>query len=472
MLNWLKNIFTNPLFYLGGKGVSLAWIVQTILLVIIVTVLAKIFKRILKHKILLSLKISESNREVISTFLSFLIATIGYLIVIYIMGINLTSLAVIIGSLGVGIGFGFQELTRNLISGITLLGEGKLKVGDLIEYQGKLGYIMEISIRCTVLKMFDDSELIIPNTELTNNNVINWNYSNCQGRIEVSIGVAYGSDLLLVTDVLLQSAFMVREVLSIPAPQVIFRGFGDNSLNFSLWVWVEKINFRVKITSSLLYVIDYNFRENNINIPFPQRDVWLHNTNDINDIKITSQANINNEKYIKYLLLNVSLFRNFNDLQLIRLIEVSRQKYLQPEEILIKQGEYGDFFALVLEGEIEAIFTAKITKKSIFFFKEGEYFGELPLLLKTPYPTTMKATKPTRLLLIKEENFYHLIKEYPFLAEQIIQELNVRQDMIQDYQQQLREMGLLLQEENKNPLSLIRQCFQQIFNTPLDITKN
>jgi len=384
----------------------------------------------------------------------------------------ITSLAVIIGSFGVGIGFGFQELTRNLISGITLLGEGKLKVGDLIEFQGKLGYIMEISIRCTVIKMFDDSELIIPNTELTNNSVTNWNYSNCQGRIEIPIGVAYGSDLLLVTDVLLQSALMVKEVLSTPPPQVIFLGFGDNSLNFSLWVWVKKINFRATITSSLLYVIEYNFRQNNISIPFPQRDIWLHNVNDKDDRKINAQANTNNEKYIKNLLLKVSLFHDFNDLQLIRLIESSRQKYLQPEEILIQQGEYGDFFALVLEGEIEAIFMAKTTKKSIFVFEEGQYFGELPLLLKTPYPTTMKATKPTRLLLIKEENFYHLIKEYPFLAEQIIQELNLRQDMIQDYQQQLQEMGLLSQEENKNPLSLIRQCFQQIFSTPLDMTNN
>nr|WP_308253372.1 mechanosensitive ion channel domain-containing protein [Geminocystis sp. GBBB08] len=398
-----------------------------------------------------------------------MIATIGYLIVIYIMGINLTSLAVIIGSLGVGIGFGFQELTRNLISGITLLGEGKLRVGDLIEFQGKLGYIMEVSIRCTVIKMFDDSELIIPNTELTNNSVTNWNYSNCQGRIQVPIGVAYGSDLLLVTDVLLQSALMVKEVLSTPPPQVIFLGFGDNSLNFSLWVWVEKINFRAAITSSLLYVIEYNFRQNNIIIPFPQRDIWLHNVNNKDDIKITPNTNINNEKHIKYLLLKVSLFHNFNDLQLIRLIESSGQKYLQPEETLIEQGQYGDFFAIVLEGEIEAIFIGKTTQKSLFFFEEGQYFGELPLLLKTPYPSTMKATKPTRLLLIKKENFYHLIKEYPFLAEQIIQELNLRQDMIQDYQQQLQEIGLLSQEENKNPLYLIRQCFQQIFTTPLDI---
>jgi small-conductance mechanosensitive channel/CRP-like cAMP-binding protein len=465
MIKYLINIFTTPLFYLSNKSISLGWILQVLLLLIIVSFLARLIKKILKDKILLTFKITDNNREVISTFIGFSLATFGYIIVIQAMGINLTSLAVVLGSLGVGIGFGFQDLTRNLISGVTLFGEGKLKVGDLIEFQGKLGYIREISIRCTVIKMIDGSELIVPNTQLTNNTVINWNYDNCQGRINLEIGVAYGSDLLLVTDILLQSAFMVKQVLLTPSPQVIFLGFGDNSLNFALWVWVEKINLQPFIKSSLLYIIEYNFRQNNIIIPFPQRDIWLHNVQSSEEIKSSYQATLKSDKSLRELLLQISLFHEFNDLQLIHLIEMSTQRYLHSEEILIKQGEYGDFFALVLQGEIEAIFGTNTTKKTIFFFKEGQYFGELPLLLNTPYPTTMKATKPTRLLLIKENHFHDLIKEYPFLAEQIIQELTLRQDMIKSYQQQLQDMGLLNHEENKNPLFLIRQCFQQIFIT-------
>ncbi|GAB4321949.1 mechanosensitive ion channel domain-containing protein [Cyanobacterium aponinum UTEX 3222] len=464
MLEGLTNVFTTPLFFVSAKGISLWWILQVILLLLIVSFIAKFSKKILKNKLLLTLKINDSNREVISTFIAFAVATMGYIIVIQAMGINLTSLAVIVGGLGVGIGFGFQDLTRNLISGFTLLGEGKLKVGDLIEFQGKLGYIREISIRCTVINMIDGSELIVPNTELTNNTVINWNYDNCHGRIEVEIGVAYGSDLLLVTDVLLQSALTVKQILLNPHPQVIFLGFGDNSLNFALWIWVEKINLKPFIKSSLLYIIEYNFKQNNIDIPFPQRDVWLHNVNSKENRNINFSQASQKDKSLRELLKQISLFHDFNDLQLIHLIEMGYQKYLQPEEILIKQGEYGDFFALILQGEVEAILEANTTEKIIFYFREGQYFGELPLLLNIPYPTTMKTNQKTRLLLIKKDNFNYLIKEYPFVGEQIVQELTQRQDILNNCHKQLKEMGLLKNEEDKNPiLSMIRQYFQQIF---------
>lgn len=468
----LTNIFTTPLFDLSGKSISLLWIIEVLGLLILVSIFAGIIKRILKNRILLTFKISESNREVISTLIGLGIAGFGYIITIQIMGINLTSLAVILGGLGVGIGFGFQDLTRNLISGITLLGERKLKVGDLIEFDGKLGHIREISIRCTIVKTLQGSELIIPNTELTNSVVVNWHYDNYQGRIEMEVSVAYGSDLLVVTDVLLQSAFMVKQVLHNPPPQVVLLNFGDNALIFSLWVWVERVDLIPVIKSSLLYVIEYNLRQNQINIPFPQRDVWLHNVNSINDLSqpinspsITQKDILKTDQSLKDLLLKFTLFQNFNDLQLLRLIEISHQRYLQPEEILIRQGEYGNFFALILEGEIEAIFEINTTKKSLFFFLQGQYFGELPLLLKTPYPTTMKATKNTRLLLINEENFHLLLKQYPFLAEQIIQELGNRQDMIQSYKQQLEDMGLLNNEEINNPLLWVSKYFQQIFVT-------
>ncbi|WP_373479839.1 mechanosensitive ion channel domain-containing protein [Geminocystis sp.] len=467
MTQWLSNIFTNSLFYLGGKSISLGWILQILGLLIIVSIFARITKKILKNNILLTLKISDSNREVISTFIGLSIAGFGYIIVIQAMGINLTSLVVIIGGLGVGIGFGFQDLTRNLISGVTLLGEGKLKIGDLIEFEGKLGYIREISIRCTVIKTIQGSELIVPNTELTNSTVINWNYDNCQGRIEVEIGVAYGSDLLLVTDVLLQSALTVKEILHNPSPKVIFLGFGDNSLNFAVWIWVEKINLTPFIKSSLLYVIEYNLRENNIKIPFPQRDVWLHNTKHHDKIKSTFQEVLKPDKSIRELLLQFSLFESFNDLQLISLIEISSQRYLASEEIFINQGEYSKKFALVLEGEIHAILETNTTKNSLFIFTEGQYFGELPLLLKIPYPTTMKATKKTRLLLINEEEFYHLLQQYPFLSEQIIQEFSHRQNIIKLCQKQLQQMGLFKQEDIKNPLNWIRKYFLQIFTPEL-----
>jgi CRP-like cAMP-binding protein len=166
---------------------------------------------------------------------------------------------------------------------------------------------------------------------------------------------------------------------------------------------------------------------------------------------------------LRELLLQCSLFQDFSDLQLLNLVEISSQRYLHSGEILIHQGEYGNFFALILVGEVEAIFQADTTERSFFLFSKGEYFGELPLLLNTPYPTTMKATKKTRLLLINRENFHNLLKQYPYLAEQISQELARRQDTIQLCQKQLEEMGLLQKEEINNPLLWIRKYFQQFF---------
>ncbi len=471
MTRWLGNIFTTPLFYLGGQSISLLWILKILGLLIFVSILARIIKRLLKYRILLSLGISDSNREAISTLISFTLAALGYFIVIQTMGINLASLAVVIGGLGVGIGFGFQDLTRNLISGLTILGERKLKAGDLIEFHDQLGYIREISIRSTVIQTLQGSELIIPNTELTNSVVVNWNYDNCQGRINLEVGVAYGSDLLVVTDILLNSAMMVKEVLELPAPQVIFSGFGDNALNFVLWAWIDRMDRALIIKSSLLYTIEYNLRQNNITIPFPQRDIWIHHPDSSNKHSLTSELSSSISKNnkpslnssLRELLLKFSLFKNFNDLQLLNLIEISNQRYLKAGEILIQQGEYGNFFALILVGEVEAIFQANITERSFFLFTSGEYFGELPLLLNIPYPTTMKATKNTRLLLINSENFHDLLQEYPFFVEQISQELASRQDRIEISQKQLEEMGLLKKEEINNPILWIRKYFQQFF---------
>ena len=181
---------TMPLFTLGQESITLLWLIQVFGLLIIVTLLARSLKRFLKNFLLLKLKINEGNREVISLLVGLGLGILGFILVLQAMGIQLASFAVTLGGLGIGIGFGLQELTKNLVSGLTILGEGKLKVGDLIEFNNKMGYIREISIRSTVIRTFKGSDLVVPNTELTSGSVENWNYDNCQGRIEIPITVA------------------------------------------------------------------------------------------------------------------------------------------------------------------------------------------------------------------------------------------------------------------------------------------
>ncbi len=467
---WFRHTLTNPLFQIGGQNISWLWIVKVIILLIFVSLLARGIKRLLKDYLLLFLKINEGNREVIGTLSGLGLGTLGYILVLQGMGLDLASLAVIVGGFGVGIGFGLQELTKNLVSGLTLLGESKIKVGDLIEFEGNLGYIQEISIRSTVIRTFQGSQLVIPNTDLTSKPVENWNYENCQGRIDIPVGVAYESDPLLVTEVLLESAFMEKEVLNSPPPKVVFRDYGENALNFELWVWVERIERRLMIKSSLNFIIEYNFRQRGIIIPFPQRDLWLRNVDEVasittgkeQNLKTSRTSSVDSSPTLKEFLQQFPCFKQLNDLELRHLIEVGNRHHLKAGEIFVHQGEYSDSFCIVLSGEIQAVYETQKISRRLFTFSQGEYFGELPLLLEVPYPTTMRAATDTRLFLIGKTCFQILLNNYPYLAQEVAEELAKRRDILQEYQEKLKEMGLIDDEDLKHPMAWIRQRLKKI----------
>ncbi len=460
---WFHQTFSTPLFNIGGEEISILWLLKAIMLLILVSIIARGIKRFLKYYLLVLLRINEGTREVIGTLSSLGLGTLGYILVLQGLGLDLASFAVILGGFGVGIGFGLQEITKNLVSGLTLLGESKLKVGDLIEFQDHLGYIQEISLRSTVIRTFKGSQLVIPNTDLTSQPVENWNYENCQGRIEIAIGVAYNSDLLLVTELLLEAAFMEKEVLVSPSPKVVFIDYGDNALNFELWVWVEKIERRQLIKSSLNFIIEYKFRQGGISIPFPQRDLWLRNLEELSSKeKKTSQE----QQYftLKESLKNFPCFQHLNELELRNLIEMGSRRYLKTDEIFIRQGEYGSHFCIVLSGEIKAIYETKKVSRLLFSFNQGQYFGELPLLLEIPYPTTMIAAKDTNLFLLEKPCFQNLLSQYPHLATEVASELAKRQDTLEQYQQTLKEMGLIDDQSFKDPITWIRGRLSKIFN--------
>ncbi len=467
---WFYSTFSTPLFNIGGEEISISWILKAILLLILVSILARSIKRFLKHYLLALLKINEGTREVIGTLSSLGFATLGYILVLQSLGLDLASFAVIVGGFGVGIGFGLQEITRNLVSGLTLLGESKLKVGDLIEYKGHLGYIQEISLRSTVIRTLKGSQLVVPNTDLTSQVVENWNYENCHRRIEISVGVAYGSDLLLVTELLLEAAFIEKEVLAYPSPKVVFLEYGDNALIFQLWVWIETIERCLLIKSSLNFIIEYKFRQRNISIPFPQRDLWIRNSELLLNQPKKNQESETHFKpdkspipTLKDSLQTFPCFQYLNELELRKLIEIGSRRYLKANEIFIHQGEYGHHFCIVLFGEIKAIYETQKVSRLLFNFTEGQYFGELPLLLEVPYPTTMMAAKETHLFLLEKPCFENLLNQYPHLSEEIASELAKRQDILENYQQTLQEMGLIDEKSLKDPITWIRQRLSQIF---------
>jgi small-conductance mechanosensitive channel len=194
------------------------------------------------------------------------------------VGINLSTLTILAGALGVGIGFGLQNITNNFVSGIIILFERPIKVGDRIQVGDVYGDVVSISMRSTTVVTNDNISVIVPNSEFISSTVVNWSHTDRNVRFNIPVGVAYKEDPEKVRDLLLQIAGNEEGVLKKPVPDVLFDEFGDSSLNFNLRVWTDTYTTTPGILKSRLYFeIFKKFKEQNIEIPFPQRDLHIKN---------------------------------------------------------------------------------------------------------------------------------------------------------------------------------------------------
>ncbi|MEO1574996.1 MAG: mechanosensitive ion channel domain-containing protein, partial [Pseudomonadota bacterium] len=193
-------------------------------------------------------------------------------------GVNLRGFAIVLGALGVGIGFGLQNIVNNFVSGLILLFERPIKSGDFVSVGDVEGIVKRIRIRSTEIESLDRRNIIVPNSELIATQVTNWVLHDPFGRLTLNIGVAYGSDTERVRDLLESVATEHPEVITkgpAPPPRALFMGFGDSALDFELRVWIRNIEKRFGVTSDLNFAIDRAFRDHAIEIPFPQRDLHL-----------------------------------------------------------------------------------------------------------------------------------------------------------------------------------------------------
>lgn len=188
---------------------------------------------------------------------------------------DLTSIAVLIGFLSVGIGFGLQYIASDLISGLILLFERPIRVGDRLKLADIEGRVEDIQIRTTLIITNDNIAVIVPNSDLVRNQVINWSYGSHRVRLRIPVGVSYGSDLDKVRQALIDAGKSVTEVLDDPAPNVHLKAFGDSSIDFDLLVWISEPHKSPQIRSNVNFAIARTFRERDIEIPFPQRDLHI-----------------------------------------------------------------------------------------------------------------------------------------------------------------------------------------------------
>ncbi|UCG12139.1 MAG: mechanosensitive ion channel [Deltaproteobacteria bacterium] len=200
---------------------------------------------------------------------------LGFLAALAALGVDLKNITIIGGALGVGIGFGLQTVVNNFVCGLILLFERPIKVGDYIEYTGQWAEVKKIGLRSTIVGTFDRADIVVPNSTLITNDVINWTRSDRLARIRLPIGVAYGSDVPLVMQILLECSEENPGLMRLPAPKVYFLGFGESALNFELRVHLSDIDNWYPVQTELLQEIDRRFRESGVKIPFPQRHLHV-----------------------------------------------------------------------------------------------------------------------------------------------------------------------------------------------------
>jgi small-conductance mechanosensitive channel len=263
-------------YTIGEFSISVYMVVMVALVIYLTSLVSWILQALADAHYMSPRKMDFGVKTAMKRLLHYALFSVGFFIAVSMAGLELQKFAIIAGALGVGIGFGLQNIVNNFVSGLILLFERPVKVGDTINIDDQWGTITRIGLRSTIFETLDRAEIIVPNSELISQKVINWTFTTHISRIVLTVGVAYGSPLSKVLGILMRVAQEHPDILNDPESSAIFTGFGDSSIDFELRVWVSDINKRLRIKSELGLAIDSAFREEDITIPFPQRDLHLH----------------------------------------------------------------------------------------------------------------------------------------------------------------------------------------------------
>ena len=266
---------------IGEQRITIGLIATASLMLYGAFVVSWTLQALLMENVLSRRQMDAGARISIMRLLHYALVTVGFLITISVLGVELKNITIIGGALGVGIGFGMQAIVNNFVSGLIMLFERPIKVGDVIQLSdGQQGRVLNLGLRATTVQTFDRAEIVVPNGDLIANQVTNWTLGDRTMRLAIPVGVAYGSDVEKVMRVLMEVATDNERVLQEPQPVVLFLNFGGSSLDFELRPWIADFNDRRLIQSAIISEIDRRFRIENIEIPFPQRDLHLRSVDE------------------------------------------------------------------------------------------------------------------------------------------------------------------------------------------------
>jgi potassium-dependent mechanosensitive channel len=264
----------NKSFSIGNISLSPMGLLLCVLILFLTLVLTRLGRYIIAERIFVESDIEPGLQDSITTISIYVMWGLGLVMALSALGVSTTSLAVVFGAMSIGIGFGLQAIFNNFVSGIILLFERPIQVGDAVEVQGTWGTVKKINVRATVVQTFDNASLIIPNSEFISSQVTNWSFKEPSLRRKVSVGVAYGSDIELVRQTLLEIVNQTKNVLKKPKPDVLFEDHGDSALIFTLRYWTT-VDYYHTTSTDIRFAIDRLFGERNIEIAFPQMDVHI-----------------------------------------------------------------------------------------------------------------------------------------------------------------------------------------------------
>jgi potassium efflux system protein len=272
----VQESFTEPLFKMGEMSYSALDILLLPTLIVAIWIGMGIGTRLVRLVFFRASAMQEGAQQALGVLTRVLLTFIGTIVVFQYWGVDLSSLAVLGGALGVGIGFGLQTIANNFVSGIVLGLERPIKPGDYVRVGDLVGTVARIGARSTEIRTADRVSILVPNSRLLEHEVVNWTHGDPVSRVHLPLGVAYGSDLRQVRAALLEAARSHPDVLTDPRPDVQLHGFGESSLDVELLVWTRDPRNQVQLTSDLYFRIEPLLRRHGIAVPFPQRDLHLH----------------------------------------------------------------------------------------------------------------------------------------------------------------------------------------------------
>jgi small-conductance mechanosensitive channel len=272
----LERVLSYPLFRFGSGDVTVAALLKLVAWVGAVVILERILRQRALTRLLARTPLPPGSQFGIARIFGYAFLTLGIYLGLQFAGIDVGSLAIIAGAIGVGIGFGLQNIVSNFVSGIIILIERPISLGDRVEVGGTAGDVAKISLRSTTVVTNDNISIIVPNSEFITSQVVNWSHGDPKVRMRIPFGVAYGSDVAKLKTIMPGVGAGHPRILTEPAPELLFVGFGESSLDFELSVWTSAMAVRPrKLVSDLNFAIERTLRDHGFEIPFPQRDLHV-----------------------------------------------------------------------------------------------------------------------------------------------------------------------------------------------------